>query len=68
MMLPRVRGRFVLERERDLEDLILSFDPDDLALALRNRLLQADAQLRARRAFLSKHQADDKRRHPCNFE
>ncbi|GHC16631.1 hypothetical protein GCM10007291_13970 [Gemmobacter nanjingensis] len=27
MMLPIVRGRFDFERERDLEDLILSYDP-----------------------------------------
>ena len=32
MMLPSERGRFALERERDLEDLILSFGPDDLGL------------------------------------
>jgi hypothetical protein len=32
--LPRVRGRFDLERERDLEDLILSFDPDDSGFAV----------------------------------
>jgi hypothetical protein len=28
MMLPRLRGRFVFERERDLEERIGSFDPD----------------------------------------
>ena len=27
MMLPSVRGRFVFERERDLEERMLSFDP-----------------------------------------
>jgi hypothetical protein len=31
MILPRVRGRFALERERDLEERILSFDPEILA-------------------------------------
>jgi hypothetical protein len=30
MMLPSVRGRFVFERERDLEERMLSFDPVDL--------------------------------------
>ena len=33
MILPRVRGRFCLERERDLEERILSFDPENLGLA-----------------------------------
>ena len=68
MMLPRVRGRFVFERERDLEDLILSFDPDDLVLAPRLKLLQAVTPMAGVAGFLCKHQADDHRPHLCGIE